>query len=303
MNAADIVFLGLRPSNFILILLIAGLLIGIIGFRRVGLLLMGAGVVAFVACGVLPVGQLLLRPLEARFPFQGTTQEPAGIILLGGAVEARKTHEHNQVTLNDRADRVIAAASLARRFPDTKIIISDGPFPPFPRSGAELMAALLRELGIDKSRMVIEARAASTWDNARYSYDLVLPKPDESYILVTSAWHMPRAMGAFRAAGWPEPIAWPVDNLTDERPLWRAIEASAGKGLLMVNTAVREYLALALYYLDGQSDSLFPGPRNTTETASKAPPATHALIVDRSARAPVGSDPLRSLHQQGTPSE
>ncbi|MEO1105742.1 MAG: hypothetical protein AAFW98_18760, partial [Pseudomonadota bacterium] len=115
MNAADIVFLGLRPSNFILILLIAGLVFAVIGLRRGGLVLMGVGVVAFVACGVLPVGQVLLRPLEARFPFQGTTEEPAGIILLGGAVEARKTHEHNQVTLNDRAERVIATASLARR--------------------------------------------------------------------------------------------------------------------------------------------------------------------------------------------
>ncbi|XWN30273.1 MAG: YdcF family protein [Devosia sp.] len=302
MNAADIVFLGLRPSNFILILLIAGLVFAVIGLRRGGLVLMGVGVVAFVACGVLPVGQVLLRPLEARFPFQGTTEEPAGIILLGGAVEARKTHEHNQVTLNDRAERVIATASLARRFPDAKIIITDGPSPPFPKSGAELMAALLRELGVDKSRMVIEGRAASTWDNARYSYDLVLPKPEETYILVTSAWHMPRSMGAFRAAGWPEPVAWPVDNLTDERPIWRAIEASAGQGLLMVNTAVREYLALALYYLDGQSDSLFPGPQTTTATAGSAPPGAFALTA-RPRPEPVGSDPLRSSHPQETPSE
>lgn len=75
----------------------------------------------------------------------------------------------------------------------------------------------------------------------------------------TSAYHMPRAVGVFRKAGFavePYPVDWRTRGAQDElRPF-----ASVGDGLRRVDTAVREWVGLAVYWLTGRSSELFPGP-------------------------------------------
>lgn len=262
MNAAEVLFFILQPSNGLFALLALGLLIAAVR-RPLGLSLAGAAACLIGASGLLPVGALLLAPLETRHPFEGITQAPAGIIVLGGAVDVKRSLDTHQIELNAWGERITAAAALARRYPDASVILTDGAPAGAQKSGAELMKVMLRDFGVAQSRIVREERARSTWDNARYTYDLVGPAPGERYVLVTSAFHMPRSLATFRAVGWDGLVAWPVDHQTD-KPAWRAFPGSMARGLALTDLAAREYLALIAYRFAGRL-----GPPVSSGTAAR----------------------------------
>ena len=264
---SDLVAVALRPSNVVAFVLLAGFALLLVRRVRAGTILVGASAALFVLFGFLPTGEALMRPLENRFPFEGHPYDgtggtpPAGIILLGGFIDADKTAAHRMPVLNDRGDRLVATALLARRFPDARVIVTDGPprHPSGVRLGAALAGVLLEDMGVAEDRLVLEQEARNTWQNAVYTRRLVAPRPDETWILVTSAFHMPRAVGAFRAAGWSGLHPWPVDYQSDGAP--RLLNPSAAQGMTLVNLAVREYVALIGYWLAGRSSALFPGPK------------------------------------------
>jgi uncharacterized SAM-binding protein YcdF (DUF218 family) len=113
-------------------------------------------------------------------------------------------------------------------------------------------------MGLDTGRIVFEDRSRNTWENARYSYDLVKPQPGERWLLVTSAKHMPRSVGVFRKVGWPV-IAYPADYLTGrDGPLMPGFGFLAGLDGLEKGT--REWTGLIAYRLLGRTDTLFPSP-------------------------------------------
>lgn len=257
----EIVLLLLRPSNLIAFLLLAGLALLVLN-RRGGFALITAGTAAYVLCGFFPLGEVLLYPLEQRFPFRGyVIAEPDGIIMLGGALEPKIVAGRHVAALNEAADRVVVLAELANRYPLSRIIVSGGPArsPGGVRLGAPVVASLLEEFGIDRDRIVLEPESRNTWQNATFTKQVVDPEPGQRWIVVTSAWHMPRAIGAFRAAGWTGLEAWPVDYRTAGPPRL-VLSAASAQGLQTTNLAVREWLALFGYWLAGRSDALFPAP-------------------------------------------
>ena len=150
-------------------------------------------------------------------------------------------------------------AELARRYPAARIVFTGG-------SGqlvfqgateAELAGRLFESFGIDKSRIVLEDRARDTAENARFSKIAAAPKPGERWLLVTSAYHMPRSIGVFRRAGFAVeayPVDWRTRGAAD---LVRPFESLAD-GLKRSDTAVREWVGLLLYWLSGRTSELFP---------------------------------------------
>jgi uncharacterized SAM-binding protein YcdF (DUF218 family) len=85
------------------------------------------------------------------------------------------------------------------------------------------------------------------------------PQPGERWLLLTSAFHMPRAVAVFRAVGFPvEP--YPVDwRTTGPADLFRPYP-SVSEGLRRTDVAVREWVGLLLYRLTGKTAELFPAP-------------------------------------------
>lgn len=256
MSLSEIVFLFLQPSNTLLALLLLGAVVA--AFRvRLGAAMMTSAALLIAFFGLLPVGAVLLSFLEDQYAFEGIVEPPDGIIILGGYLNTRTSLHHNQIQLSDNAERITAGAALARRFPDAKVIVTDGPSEPGMKSGAELAKVMLVDFGVPVERIVREEWAASTWDNARYSYDMVQPKPGERYVLVTSAFHMPRSMATFAAAGWTGLVPWPVDYSAG-RPVWQEYPGSVAQGLRMLDWAAREYLATIYYRVTGRWAD--PGP-------------------------------------------
>jgi uncharacterized SAM-binding protein YcdF (DUF218 family) len=230
-------------------------------FPRAGrvLTLIGAG--ALLVVGILPVGVLLLRPLEERFPpLPANAPPPYGVIVLGGPINAALSLAHGKTALSEGAARLTEAAILSRRFPEAKIVYSGGNGSLIPSDLSEASEArdLLVALGVDASRIEIETRSRNTDENARYTAALLRPNPQQTWRLVTSAFHMPRSMGLFEKAGFSVQ-ADPVDyrtfgNFKD----WELSHPLAG--LKMFETAAREWIGLAAYHLAGKTDAWFPGP-------------------------------------------
>jgi uncharacterized SAM-binding protein YcdF (DUF218 family) len=191
--------------------------------------------------------------------------------------------------LNEASERLVEAAMLARRFPEAKIAFSGGDAGILYKSGSEAEGAqsLLEALGVAQDRLILEAKSRDTYENAAYLKDILTRSgelgPGKRWVLITSAFHMPRAIGAFRQAGFAvEP--WPVDYRTRGRAdLTRPFD-KVSEGLRRVDAATREWVGLFAYWLRGRSDALFPAPRpvavagcdlaSPSATASSSPQAS-----------------------------
>ena len=257
--ASKLFWIILEPGNLLLILLVLGLLRMAATRRRKGMLLASFAGLALAAITVLPLGQWAIAPLEMRFPAPRLPDRVDGIILLGGAVDPVLTLAHGQVALNEAGDRITETFILAKRYPDSRILLSggNGRLLPVGMSEAKTTEDLLVEMGVDEHRLVIEDRSRDTYENAVFSKEVADPKTGETWILVTSAAHMPRAVGCFRHAGW-EILPYPVDYQPNGR--WRFDYLDLGGSLVLFARAAHEWLGLASYYLTGRIDTFFPGP-------------------------------------------
>jgi len=204
-----------QPLNLAIILLLAALLAGFIGWRRLSAT---GATMAFLVLAIsawTSAGALMLNPLEERFQ---RPQPPAaidGIVVLGGGFEGAINLARGGYELNKAGDRFVEAAVLARRYPDAKIVISGG-LGSLLLDGEEdatTAARLLTALGVAPERLVLEGKSRDTYENALFTKELVTPGPDEKWLLVTSAFHMPRSMALFEKAGFSV-IPWPVDYRT-----------------------------------------------------------------------------------------
>jgi uncharacterized SAM-binding protein YcdF (DUF218 family) len=251
------------PSNFILTLGVAGALLLVTRRARLGRRLMVASVVLFGLAGLSPLGNLLMLPLEQRFPrWEQRGGAPDGIIILGGAINPEVSAARGTAALNEASERLVAAVQLARRFPDARIIFSGGNGNLVLREGTEAAAALtvLESLGVPRARVRVEDRSRNTIENAEFTKQIAAPKPGERWLLVTSAYHMPRAVGLFRQVGFVVE-AYPVDFRTRGTIDWTPPFARAGEGLVRTDTAVREWIGLLAHWISGHSSALFPGPQ------------------------------------------
>jgi uncharacterized SAM-binding protein YcdF (DUF218 family) len=251
----------LRPSTFLLLLSLGGLVLCWVGWRSWGRRALTVGILAMAMVELLPVGGWALRPLENRFP--PVADPPAhvdGIIVLGGALSPRRMRAHGIPSLNWAAERMTAAVGLALRYPTARLVFTGGlgVGDTHPTTEADVARALFTQLGLPPDRAIYESKSRTTYENAVLSRKLVDPKPGETWILVTSASHMPRSVGAFRRAGWPV-LAWPVGYKSIPE-LELSVLPPFGEELEELDLAAHEWGGLLGYYLTGRTDALFPGP-------------------------------------------
>jgi len=250
------------PSNFLLLILLLGLLLLTFRWRRAGAACVAVSLAVLIAVGFLPVGSLLTNALENRFPAWNPQRgAPDGIVILGGALDPLITRSRGAVALGDGAERILVIAPLARDYPDARIIFTsgDGSLLANEAAEADYLFPALDMLGIPRERVMLERQARNTAENATFSKELAQPKPGERWLLVTSAFHMPRAMGCFRKAGF-EVEAYPVDWRTVRRPRFWWMNSSFAGGVAQFDEAVHEWEGLFVYWLTGRTDALFPAP-------------------------------------------
>jgi uncharacterized SAM-binding protein YcdF (DUF218 family) len=225
--------------------------------RRIGKTLTIAAAAGIGFAGLSPLGNMLLLPLEQRFAgLQFPDRRIDGIIVLGGAYDRIRGYL-STIILDDNTDPVVVVASLSRRYPNAKIVFSGGTESSLIASEAATARQLFISFGIAPDRIVVEDQSRNTEENARFTARAIGPNPGTHWLLVTNAFHMPRAMGAFRKAGFDVsafPVGWRADGWHDF--FWPA--PSATENLRRVDVATREWLGLAVYRVFGFSDDLFP---------------------------------------------
>jgi uncharacterized SAM-binding protein YcdF (DUF218 family) len=252
----------LLPSNFLIGLGLLGLVLLATQWARAGRRLMVLSIVLLAIAGFSPLGNWLLYPLEQRFPPWDAAQgAPDGIIVLGGSIDADLSEAHGGAVVRSAADRILAAAALARRYPDARIMFTGGSANLISNDAreADYAGALFESLGVAKSRLTMERRSRNTRENAEFTKALAAPKSGERWLLVTSAFHMPRAMGLFRKAGFTVE-AYPVDWRVGARGDLLAFSPIADAGFGRTDTGLREWIGLLVYWITGKIDQPFPGP-------------------------------------------
>lgn len=250
------------PSNFLSLAALLGIILMLTRFTRAGRALVTFSVVLLAVFGLTPIGNALIIPLENRFPpWNAARGEPDGIIILGGSFDTIVALARGEVTLNEAAERIFVVPELARRFANARIVFTGGTSSVFHKEAteAEMARLIFEQLGVKLDRVTFEDQSRNTAENAAFTAAMLKPKPGERWLLVTSAYHMPRAMGAFRAAGFTVeayPVDWRTRGLDDlTRPL-----ATAADGLHRVDTAVKEWLGLLSYWATSRTAEFFPGP-------------------------------------------
>lgn len=210
---------------------------------------------ALLAVGMFPIGEALFRPLEMEFPPRAAPAQIDGIVVLGGVEDQRATAAWGEPQLNEAAERLTAAAALAIAHPEARLVFSGGSGrlrntvlgrPEIPSVALDFFVSL----GIDPDRIIWEDQSRNTAENARFSYEVAAPVPDETWVLVTSAFHMGRALASFEATGWNDIIPHPVDYRTGS--VIDGIGWNLSGNLEVLNIAIKEWVGRLAYRSTGR---------------------------------------------------
>ena len=257
---SKLIWFFIQPLGVLLLVLLAAVAGFLFRSRRLARRLAIAATIGFAAICLLPVGDLMMLPLENRF--QKPDRLPAtldGIIVLGGAEENRMSGARGEPSLNNTAERLFAALDLARRYPDTPVVFSGGLGDPW--NGIPPQSDIFRDAmmmaGLPEQRMILEGQARNTDETVWLLKQLVQPQPGQHWVVVTSAYHMPRSMGLFAKAGW-KVVPWPVDYYG--LPPQLLPRSNLVEQMAVLNIALHEWVGLFAYWATDRIDTLFPGP-------------------------------------------
>jgi len=250
----------LNPGSLILYGLIAGPVLRLVPpLRGFGLWLTRLCFVLLILVALVPSGTLLMRPLEEFYPVADLPDRVNGIILLGGAEQPDLSATRGLPQMNGGAEREFSFIELARRYPEAKLVFTGGVRAARdPSYGeAEVAREIQLRLGLDPTRVTYEREALNTYENAQNTARLMQPKAGETWLLVTSAVHMPRAMLSFQAVGWPV-LPVPVDfhTMPAGHDAWLRFDPLGG--LNGLNAAAKEWLGLAYYRILGRTQRFLP---------------------------------------------
>lgn len=230
---------------------------------RIGRRLTLVGGIGLLLFGLLPVSHYLAHALEARFPVPSLPGKVDGIILLAGSERPAVSQEYGEPQIGSHGSRYITALRLAFRHPSAQLVFTGGareePGKGPLETQAAVAAAILGQVGLDSARIVFDEQSRDTCDHPRNVRALVQPRPGETWVVVTSAMHMPRTVACFRAAGWGDVIPYPTDFKVVLEGLDNS-DLQVADNLALLDAALHEWIGLVFYRLSGRTQELLPAP-------------------------------------------
>lgn len=217
--ASKILDLAFAPLTWALVLLVLA-----VAYRRrprAGVLVVAA-IAVLLVFSARPVANAIAVAVErpARDTYRPGVVYDA-VIVLGGAYDPAASRRSGQVELRDGAERLLRGWELVRDGHAAHVLLSGGNIDPSPGElpEADAVAGLYRSWGVPPDRIVVEDRSRNTRENAVFTARIVRERGWHQLLLVTSAAHMPRALGCFHAVGLA-PDALPVDHRAGDRGEW-----------------------------------------------------------------------------------
>lgn len=199
-----------------------------------------------------PVRDVLTEPLEFKYPVLDVSKistHGAAIVLLGGGIYENAPEYEGRDELGHFAMmRTLYASEIALRSGAAVYATGGVPLTEEAEPEGSVMRRWLLKFGVPEESVFSETVADNTWENAAYMQKMLAEKGVKKIILVTSAWHMPRAVWCFESHGF-EVIPAPVDYLTEQEsydlrsflPRWTTLSDSG--------QALHEYMGLMWYWL------------------------------------------------------
>lgn len=254
-----------EPGSLLLGLWLAGVGLLFTPWWRRGRLVVLVAAFGASAVALTPIGQIALKPIEDRFPPPAVLPSKVdGILVLGGVIDEYVIGKRGipKSLAAAGSPKLDAFLELVKRYPHARHVFTGGSITLIHGrdTEADVVRRIFARLGVDTTRIVWEDRSRNTWENATFSHAMLKPEAGQTWLLITAARHMPRAVGTFRKAGWTGIVPFPVDFATDYElgefePLFRL-----GANLTDLSEAVREYIGLTAYYLLGRTTAWLPGP-------------------------------------------
>lgn len=256
---SKIVWFCISPDSLLMLLFVGGTLLLYFKKEKLGKILLSTGAAIILTLSFLPIGEWLAIPLEYRF--ETNPQLPAqvdGIIVLSGSEDAHRTHLWGQPEFHASAERLTMFVTLARQYPNAKLVHSGGSGSLTLQEYKEALMAgrLYNDLGLDTSRIIFEPDSRNTFENVLFTKDLIQPKPDETWVVITTATHMVRSVGIFRKQEW-DVIPYPVDHKGKKGNQLR-INYDLANNLYTLKSVMREWLGLVTYRVAGKTSAFLP---------------------------------------------
>jgi uncharacterized SAM-binding protein YcdF (DUF218 family) len=192
----------------------------------------------------LPItGDALLLPLESRYApldVERWSGKATHVVVLGSSYTPRGNVPVTAALDDEALARGVEAIALFRRLHASRLVVSGGAIPVW-RASAKGYAVLARSLGVDPESLIVFDRPLDTGDEAREVYALLGATP---FVLVTSAYHMPRAVLLMERAG-AHPIPAPTAQRVWAGPM-RSVRGflPGARGLRKTELALHEYVGL-----------------------------------------------------------
>ena len=249
-------WLIVQPIGLVALCLFAAALLSLAGRRVLAGMVALAGLMIVLTGAQTNLGRLALQPLENRFarPVElPPASDVAGIIVLGGGFDGHVTLSRGGFELGESGDRFVEAVRLAVHYKDAPVVISGGDASLIGRTEGDAPVAvrLFAAFGIDESRLILESRSLNTHENALYSRQVLPTGRDGEWILVTSAFHMPRSVGVFAGQGVAV-LPWPVDFRTGGAERLAIGRDDPVKAFAELSLAIREWMGLMVYRWTGR---------------------------------------------------
>lgn len=221
--------------------------------KRVGCVLLSLGMLLFIALGIFPLGPNMLVYLEKQYANNTVGEDIDGIVVLGGSFHTYLSEKHDQSIVTGNIERVLEGIRLNRKYPNAFLVFTGGngitgkTLPP----ETDINKRFMNEMGFSENTVIYEDQSTNTYENAVFTKELVQPLAREEWILVTSAYHMPRSMAVFEKAGW-EMQPHPTDYRTDLAYNWMPSLQNIHRNLNMADLALHELGGMIIYKLTGK---------------------------------------------------
>lgn len=256
---SKLAWLVIQPLSLAFLLIVASLLSGLLRWKRLRSLLAAlSGLVLFVTL-FTTAGAVLLQRLEDRIPRPAPPADVSCIVVLGGGFETDVTTLRGGFELNQAGDRFVETLRLARLYPQAKILISggDGSISGKYEGDAVVAERFFPAFGIEAGRLIQETTSRTTFENVQNLKGFLEEHGLKDCLLVTSAFHMPRAIGLTRKADLAM-TPWPTDFRTRGDETLGLDFTQPSLNAQLMTTATREWTGLLAYYLTGRTNALFP---------------------------------------------
>lgn len=232
-----------------LILLIA-LFLFIISRKEMSKKVLILATVYFVIIAIIPTGKILMFFLEREILGENYKFEHLdGIIVLSGNEDIDKSQHYNQLYTSGTTYRLIESIKLSKKFPKAQIVFSGGSGSIFSKKLSTQVAENFFELfSYDINSIIFESNSSNTYENLIFTKKIVNPKINENWVLVTSAFHMRRALGVSNQLGL-QLTPYPVDYRLSKNLFSEFFKFNLMENISIFQVASREVLGLFTYRL------------------------------------------------------